>query len=247
MTAGLFVAFEGCEGSGKSTQAERLFRRLLELGEKVTMVHEPGTTQLGAYLRDYLKSKRPLTKEAELLLFEAARAQLVADELAPRLREGYVVIADRFAASSLAYQGYGRRIDLEAVRRLNHFATGGLSPGLTVLLDVGPAEGLRRVGEPQLRLALDPGESAEAGRQDLEGHRRFEDAPLTFHTRVRDGYRQMAEADPEGWVTIDASLAEQQVEELVWQAVAPRLPVREDGPDDGPENSPVALNPVPCA
>ena len=166
MTAGLFVAFEGCEGSGKSTQAERLYQRLLQLGEKAIVVHEPGSTQLGTYLRQYLKSKLPLTKETELLLFEAARAQLVADELGPRLGEGYIVIADRFAASSVAYQGYGRRIDIEAVQRLNDFATAGLTPGLTILLDVGPSEGLRRVGEPQLRMALDPTEGAEVGRRD---------------------------------------------------------------------------------
>ena len=240
MTAGLFVAFEGCEGSGKSTQAERLYQRLLQLGEKAIVVHEPGSTQLGTYLRQYLKSKLPLTKEAELLLFEAARAQLVADELGPRLGEGYIVIADRFAASSVAYQGYGRRIDIEAVQRLNDFATAGLTPGLTILLDVGPSEGLRRVGEPQLRMALDPTEGAEVGRQDIEGHRRFEDEPLNFHTRVRDGYRQLAEADPEGWVTINAALTEDQVEELVWQAVAPRLPVRKARPEIAPE----ALNPL---
>ena len=90
-------------------------------------------------------------------------------------------------------------------------------------------------------MALDPTEGAEVGRQDIEGHRRFEDEPLNFHTRVRDGYRQLAEADPEGWVTINASLTEDQVEELVWQAVAPRLPVRKASPEIAPE----ALNPLP--
>lgn len=221
MADGRFIVFEGCEGSGKSTQAELLRAGLLEQGRRVILVHEPGSTSLGQYLRSYLKSKQPLTKESELLLFEAARAQLVADEIRPALEQGYIVIADRFAASSLAYQGYGRRMDLELVRRLNDFATTGLSPHLTFLLNIDPAEGLRRVN-PQLSLGLGA-ETAAPGRQNVEGQRRFEDQPLNFHKRVQDGYLKLAESGPERWLTIDARLPEEEVRRQVWHGVQDML------------------------
>jgi dTMP kinase len=219
---GLFIVFEGGEGSGKSTQAEGLRLRLLEHGHQAVLVHEPGTTNLGQYLRNYLKSKQPLTKEAELLLFEAARAQLVADEIRPALERGYVVIADRFAASSLAYQGYGRRIELDLVHRLNDFATSGLSPDLTILLDIEPAQGLARVSA---QLPLDLGGRSDAvGREDVEGHRRFEDQPLNFHALVRAGYRATAEENRDTWLILDARRSQSEIAEEIWDAVGPRLP-----------------------
>ena len=223
MPPGLFVVFEGCEGSGKSTQARRLYARVLEDQRRALLVHEPGSTPLGNYLRNYLKSKQPLSREAELLLFEAARAQLVSDQIGPSLAAGYVVIADRFAASSIAYQGYGRKIDLELVRRLNDFATNRLTPQMTLLLDIDPAKGLARVGVPQLSLPWDLEASEDTVRQDVEGHRRFEDQDLSFHSRVRKAYLDLAEERPEEWLVLDAGLPEEELAELIWERLQPHL------------------------
>lgn len=221
--AGLFIVFEGGEGSGKSTQAERLYQRLSEERQPALLVREPGTTPLGLYLRDYLKSKQPLAPPSELLLFEAARAQLVADQIRPSLERGMTVIADRFAASTIAYQGYGRSIQREVIDYLNDYSTGGLKPGVTLLLDISPEEGLHRVGKPQLQLPLEPDSPADAGRADVEGHRRFEDQPLAFHNRVRRGYLELARCSP-GWQVFEARLSEDELAEQIWNAVSPLLP-----------------------
>ena len=146
MADGLFIVFEGGEGSGKSTQAERLYRRLSE-ERSALLVREPGTTPLGLHLRDYLKSGRPLTPESELLLFAAARAQLVADQIRPSLERGITVISDRFSGSTVAYQGYGRAGRRDVIDYLNNYATSGLNPDVTYLLDIDPEEGLHRVGK----------------------------------------------------------------------------------------------------
>jgi dTMP kinase len=223
MTKALFVAFEGCEGSGKTTQAELLRDRLSEYGIPSSLVHEPGTTALGSHLRNYLKSQLPLNKKAELLLFEAARAQLVTDEIQPSLEKGHVVITDRYAASSLAYQGYGRKINRKLIQTLNEFATSGLNPDLTILLDIDPAEGLRRVGAPQLALPIEQDDSTELGRLDVEGHRRFEDQPLNFHTRVRAGYLSIAKQQGDSWLVIDARKSESEVTDEVWSQLSGRF------------------------
>ena len=222
MSNGLFIVFEGGEGSGKSTQAELLYSRLNEARQQVLLVHEPGTTPLGLYLRDYLKSKQPLTPQAELLLFEAARAQLVADQVRPAIERGMTVIADRFLGSTVAYQGYGRRMDRQVIDYLNHYATGGLEPDVTFLLDIDPEAGLLRVGKPQLQFALEPDAPTDAGRADVEGHRRFEDQPLAFHNRVRRGYLDLASSS-KGWHVLEARLSREDLAELIWAAVEPRL------------------------
>ena len=183
---GLLIALEGGEGSGKTTQAEILRDHLLEENIPTVLVHEPGTTSLGQHLRSYLKSKQPITKEAELLLFESSRAQLVTQEIRPALGAGYTVISDRFSASSTAYQGHGRGIPLQQVGALNEFATGGLEPDLNILLDIEPGTGLRRA-TPQMSLPTG-GQEEPGGRQEEEGQRRFEDQPQGFHRRVREGY-----------------------------------------------------------
>ena len=224
MATGFFVAFEGCEGSGKSTQAQLLLDHILEHRSRAVLVHEPGTTPLGLYLRNYLKSKQPLSKEAELLLFEASRAQLVVDKIQPSLTNNFVVIADRFSASSVAYQGYGRKIDIDLIQRLNDFATAGLTPDLTILLDIDPAEGLRRVAQ-QFKMALGPNVEAEPGRLDVEAHRKFEDQPIHFHSRVRKGYLTIAKSDPERWLIVDASGSEDEVSNKVRKEVTTRLKV----------------------
>ena len=223
MSNGLFIVFEGGEGSGKTTQAERLQQRLSEAGQRSVLVREPGTTILGQYLREYLKSKRPLTLESELLLFAAARAQLVAEEIKPTLRKGISVIADRFTGSTVAYQGYGRGIKREVVDYLNSYVTGGLNPDITFLLDTDPSEGLTRVGSPQLQMALLPEDVAEVGRADIAGHRRFEDQSMAFHGRVRQGYLDLAE-NTAGWRTVNAHLPIETLADQIWGEVLRILP-----------------------
>ena len=223
MATPLFVSFEGGEGSGKSTQTRLLHDKLWDAGMRATLVHEPGTTPLGEYLRTYLKSSQPLTSEAELLLFEAARAELVNQRIEPSLADGFQVIADRFEASTVAYQGYGRRLDPEVIAYLNQFATGGRTPDLTVLLDLEPSEGLRRVGSPQLSLGLEVGVQAALPRGDVEGQRRFEEEALGFHRRVRRGFLELAGADEERWVIIDATMPEEKIARQVWERVSSKL------------------------
>lgn len=224
MARGFFVSLEGGEGAGKSTQAEALARRLGKAQIPTTLVREPGTTVLGTYLRDYLKSTRPISRESELLLFEAARAQLVSEIIRPSLERGMVVVSDRFEASSVAYQGYGRRIAVDAVHRLNEFAVQGTLPDLTLLLDISPEEGLRRTGNPQLALNLDSSGESGPTRQDTAGTRRFEEQPLGFHTRVREGFLRQARDNPERWVVVDASRSRNDVHDEIWRNVADRLP-----------------------
>ena len=225
MSVPVFVSFEGGEGAGKSTQARLLREHLLDAGIQTVLVHEPGSTQLGWHLREYLKSKQPLTYAAELLLFEAARVELVINEVEPALKKGLTVIADRFEASTIAYQGYGRGLDLDLIDALNDFATGGVLPDITLLLDLDPEEGLRRVGHPQLSLGLMPDEETAVGRQDVEGQRRFEDQPLAFHARVRRGFTDLAQANPDRWVIVDASRSEEEVGAEVWRHVLRRLEI----------------------
>ena len=223
MANGLFIVFEGGEGSGKSTQAELLHRRLLAEQHPAALVREPGTTTLGLYLREYLKSKQPLTPESELLLFVAARAQLISEQVRPSLEQGIHVIADRFTGSTVAYQGYGRGLERGVIDYLNDRFTGGLAPDVTFFLDIDPEEGLHRVGRPQLQMALMAGDRGEVGRADVEGHRRFEDQNRAFHNRVRRGYLELARACP-GWRVFEARLSEDDLAGQIWNAVAPLLP-----------------------
>ena len=228
MAKGLFIVFEGCEGSGKSTQAELLRSNLRRVDLDPVLVHEPGTTTLGTYLRNYLKGNQPLTKESELLLFEAARAQLIAEIISPALARGRIVISDRFIASSIAYQGYGRRIRLDTVRRFNEFATAGITPDLTILLDIQPKKGLERV-VTQLPLDLED-DGSSTGRLDDEEHRHFEDLPMNFHERVRKGYLKQARSSP-GWLIIDARLSREEITEQVLQAVGSLICKKEAPPE----------------
>ncbi len=240
VTKGLFIVFEGGEGSGKSTQAERLQHRLAEARHRAVLVREPGTTTLGLYLREYLKSKRPLIQESELLLFMAARAQLVAEEISPTLNKGITVIADRYAGSTVAYQGFGRGIDRDVIDYLNVYVTSGLAPDVTFLLDADPADGLKRVGSPQLRMALLPEETSDPGREDDAERRRFEDQSMTFHQRVRRGYLELARTTP-GWHTLDARLTIEELEEQIWQVVGPLMSGGE--PALTPTDSPALFSP----
>jgi dTMP kinase len=198
----LFITFEGCEGCGKSTQAKLLGRKLAELSRPVLLLHEPGGTQLGDRIRYILKwAKRlSISPMAELLLFNASRANLVAEVIRPALKQGKTVICDRFVDSTIAYQGYGRGIDIGIVTSACGMATQGLKPVLSVLLDIPVDEGLRR-------------KAAKAGLD------RFEQTDSPFHRRVREGYLRMAREEPERWLVIDGTRTRAEIKRIVWQRV----------------------------
>lgn len=194
----MFIVFEGGEGSGKSTQAKALRNQLRKLNFPVVLTHEPGGTLLGNKLRRWLKWGRGVTLQSELLLFLACRSQVVARVIRPALEKGHIVICDRFDASTFAYQGFGRGIDIDFIENLNSFVTDGLQPDLIVLLDLEAEKGMERK-----RMRLDC----------------FEREEFIFHRKVRAGYLQLAAADPERWLVIDASLPEQKVREIIWERV----------------------------
>ena len=224
MPAPVFVSFEGGEGSGKSTQARLLYDRMVRENIPVELVREPGSTSFGDYLREYLKDEHlPLAGAAELLLFAAARAQLVTELILPCLEGGTSVVADRYADSTAAYQGYGRGLSLEDITYLNTLATGNITPHVTFLLDVAPDSGHRDVGTQQLALPFGAEETAPASPHVEERQRRFENLPLEFHKRVRDGYKQLVEQEPDRWVVLDATLTVGQISDQVWQKVSALL------------------------
>ena len=189
----LFVTFEGPDGSGKTTQIKLLAGHLQALGHDVLVTREPGGTSIGDQIRVVLHDVKnvEMACETEFLLYSASRAQLVRQVIKPHLMRGGVVLCDRFADSSMAYQGYGRELDLAAVRLITQFATEGLVPDLTVYLDL-PVE----VGIERKQVA----HTAQAGEWN-----RLDQQSVDFHRRVRRGYLQMAQADPERWLVIDAA------------------------------------------
>ena len=202
---GLFIAVEGPEGAGKSSQVRRLTQRLRDAHDDVLVTREPGGTPAGDRIREVLLDPAlRLDPLAEVLLYAAARSQHVLEVIAPALAGGRVVLSDRFAAATVAYQGYGRGLDLAFVEALNQRATLGHVPDLIVLLDVAPETGLRRIAA---RGAID----------------RLERADLAFHRRVRAGFLAQAGADPGRWHVIDAEANEQQVAEALWDAVGAAL------------------------
>lgn len=202
---GLFITFEGGEGCGKSTQTKLLLKKLEQQNVPVVLTHEPGGTALGNEVRKVLKRKRgsSISPQAELLLFAASRAQLVAEVIRPALQEGKVVICDRFTYSTMVYQGYGRGLDLTIVETVNNTATGNLNPDLIILLDISPEQGLAR-------------------KRSLKD--RFELEDLSFHRRVREGYLKMAAAEPDRWLVIDASLPKEKIADIIWDRVSQLLP-----------------------
>ena len=231
----LFISFEGCDGTGKTTQAKLLETRLTEAGHKVFLVKEPGSTRLGDYLRSWLKDEnnKGLTPEAELFLFAAARSALVTETLRPFLEEHRtVVIADRYIDSTTAYQGYGRRLDLDDVDRVNRLATGGLTPDITVLLDGPVADTLSRVGSSQLPMAVGEQVNENAKRIDSEGTRRFKEESVGFHERVRRGYGKIAAQDPDRVVVFDALRPVPEIADAIFAAVESRLPAEEPAPTE---------------
>ena len=202
----LFVSFEGGEGCGKSTQAKALRKRVSAAGIPVILTHEPGGTPLGSRLRRLLKrvGEADISPLAELLLVNASRAQLVRDVVRPNLARGIMVICDRYTDSTVAYQGYGRGIGFGLIQDINYVATQGLLPDLVVLMDVPVEVGLAR---------------KRPARPD-----RFELEDVSFHQRVRQGYLELASADPQRWLMVDATLPEGTIRSKVWQRVKEMLP-----------------------
>jgi len=201
----LFITFEGGEGSGKSVRARALYRELTRSAIPAILTHEPGVTSLGRKIARWLKWAQytAISPMAELMLFNASRTQLVTEVIRPGLENGQVVICDRYADSTVAYQSYGRGLDLTMVRAVNSAAVQGLVPDLTVLLDVPVEVGLARKSHRK---------------QD-----RFEQETLAFHRRVRDGYLALAAAEPERWLVIDATLPGNEIAETIWQKVSQLL------------------------
>lgn len=205
----LFVTFEGPEGSGKSSQIVLLGEFLKSQGLPLIVTREPGGTSIGNQIRDTLHDTRntEMDPRAEVLLYSASRAQLVSEVIWPALAAEKVVLCDRYADSTLAYQGHGRGLDLAALTVLTRFATGGLKPDLTILLDMDVVAGLAR--------RRTHGE--EMNRLDLE--------TIAFHERVRRGYHALAAEEPDRWVVVDADRPLEEVQAELRQIILERLPM----------------------
>lgn len=202
----MFITIEGPEGSGKTMQLPKLAEYLHQRGFDVLTTREPGGTSIGEQVRTVLHNleNKEMNPRTEILLFQASRAQLVEQVIRPHLAKGGIVLSDRYADSTLAYQGYGHQTDIEALRVLVAFATGGLKPDLTILLDVDVEIGLRR--------------------KELKGEwNRLDAYDLAFHQRVRMGYLQLMRDEPDRWVMVDASQSPKQVQNEMRRVVDERL------------------------
>ncbi|MFN8472083.1 MAG: dTMP kinase [Anaerolineae bacterium] len=209
-TRGMFITFEGAEGSGKSTQARLLALALQNDGLPVLFTREPGGTPIADQIRHVILTPEntAMVPEAEVLLYSASRAQHVAERIRPALVRGQIVVCDRFADSTMAYQGYGLGLDLAMLRVVTKFATGGLTPDLTIYLDCPVDVGLAR--------------KREAARQGGEWNR-LDRKPIEYHERVRQGYLELARTESHRWQVIDATGPVESVQDAVHAAVAPHL------------------------
>ena len=225
----LFISLEGGEGAGKTTQAARLVERIESTGLRCLRVREPGSTDLGTELRKLIKrsntSDEAMSRAAELFLFAAARSELVTKVIGPQRDDpDLVVVADRYADSTVAYQGYGRGIDIDTIKSINALATNALMPDLTFLLDCPPGIGISRVRGLQLQMPLDSTKNADTLNRDTEGMK-FEEEPEEFHERIRQGFHALADQDPDRWRVIDATQSIDAITNDIWNAVQDRLPV----------------------
>ena len=204
---GKFITFEGPEGGGKSTHVKDLAERLRAEGRTVLMTREPGGTRLAELIRGLVREELedPPVTRAEVLLFLASRAQVVANVIKPALARGEWVLCDRFSDSTFAYQGYGRGIDVQLLRELNEFATEGLVPDLTILLDVPLEVSRARLAERQRITA------AAADRIEAAGE--------AFHKRLREGFLALAKAEPDRFAVIDSSGDRAEVDRQIIEAV----------------------------
>ncbi len=199
----MFISFEGLDFSGKSTQAKLLVEQLRQQRHTVHFIREPGGTVISEKIRDILLDKNHLemSDAAEILLFSASRSQLVQQVIAPALQRGDVVVCDRYCDSTTAYQGYGRGLGLEDVQTINRFATGGIMPDLTILVDI-PIEEIER-RKTKAGLTFD----------------RMESAGRAFYERVRQGYHQLAADDPGRWFRVDGMLSIETIQKEIRKAV----------------------------
>lgn len=205
---GRLITFEGIEGSGKSTHARLLAQRLRAAGSRIVEVREPGGTRIGEAIRLLLSQKdgsETICPQTELLLFMASRAQLVQKVIIPALRRGEHVICDRFSDSTAAYQGYARGCDLEVIAKINAFAVHNLAPDLTILLDLDPRAGFKRLHRRH--------------RQQGTEKDRIESEKMAFHKRVRNGYRALAEKNAERFCVVKADRPVNRVHRDIWKAV----------------------------
>jgi len=202
----MFITFEGPEGSGKSTHVPILKEFLECYGIEVTATREPGGTSIGNQIREILLSNKNIEMHprSEILLFQASRAQLVEQVILPRISRGEVVLCDRYADSTIAYQGYGHQVNLEQLSTIVNFATGGLKPDLSILLDLDVQVGLQR-------------------RQEDGDVNRLDKFVIEFHQRVRTGYHKLVSSEPERWVVIDANQSPDDVQQNIQQVVIDRL------------------------
>jgi len=209
----MFITFEGPEGSGKTCQLAELANFLSQQGYPIFKTREPGGTVIGDQIREVLFDLKNTEMEprSEILLFQASRAQLVAQVIRPRLANGEIVLCDRYADSTLAYQGYGHQMDLEQLKKVVSFATGGLKPDLTLFLDVDVEVGLQRRA------------------QDGDWNR-LDAYQVDFHRRVRKGYLELAQQEPNRWVMIDAGQGKDLVQMDIRQQILSKL-VEEEGAD----------------
>jgi dTMP kinase len=202
---GLFITLEGPDGAGKSSQLGPLAEHVRKLGHECVATREPGSTEIGERVRDVVLQGGMREALTDALLFNAARRQHVQEIIRPALESGAVVICDRYADSSMAYQGYGGGVPLDDVQTINFLATSGLSPDRTVLFDLPVEAGLQR--------------RAVGAASDFTRFESTEQHDVAFHQRVRDGYLEMAAADPARWRVIDAGQPSAEVAEALWQAV----------------------------
>lgn len=202
----MFITFEGPDGSGKTTQINPLSDYLIQKGYSVLITREPGGTAIGDQIRQVLSDLKNtgMHPRSETLLFLAARAQLVEQIIKPHLEKGFIILCDRYADSTMAYQGYGHQNDLDQIKNLINFATGGLKPDLTLLFDMDVEEGLQRKAH-----------GSEWNRLDAYS--------LEFHQRVRKGYHILAESEPERWVKIEAGQPPEIIQVAIREVVQARL------------------------
>ena len=207
----MFITLEGPEGSGKTSHIPQLVEYLRDKGYTVFSTREPGGTPIGEQIREVIHDlkNQEMHPRTETLLYQAARAQIVEQVIKPRLADGEIVISDRYYDSTIAYQGYGHQQDLEQVRALVKYATGGLVPDLTVLLDLDVEEGLKRK------------------KKDNEWNR-LDAYTVEFHQRVRKGYHEMVEAEQSRWVVVDASQKWESVQEELKKVIVDKLKVKNE-------------------